>query len=129
MANRQDAKGRSKREARHLRLYGWLTDTVAWQSLDCVARCVYCQVATRYTGSNNGAIGCSVRDIAKELHVGKSTAMAALGTLVERGFIVREQRGHLARERVASLWRLTEHRCDLTGALPTKEFTRWRPEI
>lgn len=64
------------KEPRHVRLYHWLTDTEAWRDLDCVARCVYLQLARRYGGpdSNNGRIPYSLTEIADDLGVSKPAA-------------------------------------------------------
>jgi len=32
------------------------------------------------------------------------------------------------KHRLATEWRLTEFNCDVTHALPTKDFARWSPE-
>ncbi len=127
---RHDAKGRSNREARHVRLYHWLMDTPAWASLDCVARCVYVELARRYGGEDatgkgcNGHIPCSLLELAKALHVSKATAMRALDKLEVRGFIVMTKQGAFnVKMRHSTEWRLTEFPC--AGELATKDFARW----
>ena len=128
---RAQLKGRSEKASRHVRLYHYVLKSPAWQSLSANARCVYIEMATRYAGdgSNNGRLPYAVRDAVKTLHIGKSTAARALFDLQQRGFIVSTTKGGFSlKERHATEWRLTEFPCDVTHALPTKEFMRW-PEI
>ncbi len=71
-----------------------------------------------------------VREAANSLHIGKSTAADALEVLQQRGFVVPITKGAFSRKvRHATEWRLTEFPCDVTHALPSKEFARWSPEI
>jgi len=123
------AKRMKDKEPRHVRLYHWLTDSEAWRDLDTVARCVYLQLARRYGGpdSNNGRIPCSLLELADELTISKQTAMRALDKLQDHGFIIMVKQGAFRlKHRHATEWRLTEFRCDVTGAMATKEFARWR---
>jgi hypothetical protein len=117
------------KEARHVRLYHWLLGTDAWQDLNPIARCAYVELARRYAGlgSNNGRLPCSVREIADNLNVGKSTAQRALTSLQAHGFIVLVKAGGFnMKHRHASEWRLTEFKDDVTGELATKDFARWK---
>ncbi len=78
-------------------------------------------------GSNNGRIPYSLREAATDLHVSKATAMRALQRLQDHGFVVLMKRGHFDfKLKHAAEWRLTEFACDVTGELPTKDFTRWK---
>lgn len=122
-------KGRSKGEPRHVRLYHYLMRTDAWKELDCVARSAYVELASRYggPGSNNGRIPYSLREMAEALKVSKMTAQRAMKRLQDHGFIVEEKHGAFSvKLRHASEWRLTEFVSDVTGELPTKDFTRWK---
>lgn len=115
---------------RHVRLYHYLMQTEAWKSLGALERSIYVEMAARYAGdgSNNGRIGYSVREAAATFRVGKSSAARALAVLQDRGFIVARVKGAFSlKVRHSTEWRLTEFGCDLTGALPTKEFARWSP--
>lgn len=128
MTRKPNGTGRSKGEARHVRLYHWLMATAAWRSLDPVARTAYVELAALYNGSNNGSIVWSVRDAAQTLLVSPATVTRALQRLEERGFIVREKQGAFSRKvRHAAEWRLTEFNSDLSGELATKDFARWQP--
>ena len=127
--NSADRTGRSKKPARHVRLYYWLMQTAAWKSLSGNQRAIYIEMASRYDGSNNGRIVYSVREAAQALHIGKATAARDLIVLEERGFIVVMVRGAFnVKLKLATEWRLTEFNCDVTGTLPTKEFAKWSPQ-
>jgi hypothetical protein len=126
MSRSTDRTGRSKKAARHVRLYHWMMATPAWKSLTGNQRALYVEIAARYDGSNNGRIPYSVREAAQALHIGKATAARDLIVLGERGFIVVMARGAFnVKLKLATEWRLTEFNCDVTGALPTKEFAKW----
>ena len=128
---RSRKKGGSGKEARHIRLYHLMMKTPAWQSLSCVARCVYLEIEKRYggLGSNNGKIHYSVRDGQTALHVCKTSIAKALKELQERGFIVCMIPGGFNRKnRRASEWRLTSHPSDISSDFSTNEFMRWQPE-
>jgi hypothetical protein len=121
---------RKAKTLRHVRLYHYLMQTEAWKSLGALERSIYVEMAARYAGdgSNNGRIGYSIRNAAATFRVGKSSAARALAVLQDRGFIVARIKGAFSlKVRHSTEWRLTEFGCDLTGALPTKEFTRWSP--
>jgi hypothetical protein len=129
--NRIRKNGRSSKEARHVRLYHTFMKSEAWKSLNVYARAIYVEISARYggPGSNNGRIPYSVRDAAKSLKIGKSTAAAALLQLQDRGFIVEVTKGGFnVKVRRATEWRLTEHGCDTTDALPTRDYQNWSPE-
>src|SRR5882757_3514623 len=125
------ARRRKIKMLRHVRLYHYLMHTQAWQSLRALERSIYIEIAARYAGdgSNNGRIGYSIREAAFTFKVGKSSAARALEALQDRGCIVARKKGAFSlKSRHSTEWRLTEFGCDLTGALPTKEFARWLPE-
>jgi hypothetical protein len=116
---------------RHVRIHHYMMATPAWQSLGCVERAMYVDIAARYAGlgSNNGRIGYSVRDAAATLHIGTSTAKRAMDALEGRGFIVAMKRGAFSlKKRHATEWRLTEFASDVSGDFATKEFMRWTPD-
>jgi DNA-binding transcriptional MocR family regulator len=103
--------------------------TPAWKSLSGNQRALYVEIAARYDGSNNGRIPYSVREAAQALHIGKATAAREMIVLEERGFIVAMMRGAFnVKLKLATEWRLTEFNCDVTGALPTKDFAKWSPK-
>ena len=117
------AKQPKEKQDRYIRLHHYLPKTSAWLGLSAGARAVYVQVAFRYNGSNNGRIAYSVRDAAAECRLNKNTVSRTFKELTDGGFIEETRHGALSRKtRVASEWRLTEYRCDLTGSLPSKLF-------
>jgi DNA-binding transcriptional MocR family regulator len=126
-------KGRHRRDApqgRYVTLREYVLVTAAWQSLDCVARCLYVEIATRYRGpnSNNGKIPYSVREAATALRISKDTANRALRDLQDRGFLIAtKDSGFNLKGRASREWILTEFSDDRSGkhVEPTKEFTRW----
>jgi DNA-binding transcriptional regulator YhcF (GntR family) len=124
------SKRRKERDPtqRYVSLTHWMMRTSAWRNLDCVSRAAYVEIKSRYAGpgTNNGKIPFSLREMAEALNVSKMTAMRALEKLQERGFIIQTKRGAFSfKVRHATEWRLTEHPCDVTGELPTKQFARW----
>jgi DNA-binding transcriptional regulator YhcF (GntR family) len=126
---RTNRTGRSDKAARHVRLYHWLTNSAAWHDLKALERAIYCEIAKRYAGpgSNNGRIPYSVREAAAEFKVGPATALRALKSLQDHGFIVKVFKGAFSlKKRHATEWRLTEFSCDVTDALATKDFMRWQ---
>ena len=121
--SRQWLSSAKEKQDRYIRLHHYLPKTSAWLGLSAAARAVYVQIAFRYNGANNGRIAYSVRDAAAECRLNKDTASRAFKELVDGGFIEETRHGGLSRKtRVASEWRLTEYRCDLTGTLSTKPF-------
>lgn len=131
MVNRQNKKGRSKGNlCDFVAIERYIMRSFAWRSLTPVARAVYQEVGFHYSGDNNGRIVISVRGIAASLGISKDTAARALRDLEERGFIETTKRGAFSlKQRHASEFRMTAFKCDTTGALPSKKFMRWQPEI
>jgi hypothetical protein len=126
LSKKPNRTGRGGKEARHVRLHHWMTDSAAWHDLSVVARAIYPEIAKRYNGSNNGQISYSAREAADELHISKTTAWESIKTLTDHGFIVEVKKGAFSRKnRHATEWRLTEFPCDVTHEISTKDFMRW----
>jgi hypothetical protein len=128
---RSKKTGRSDKEPRHVRLYHTFLKTEAWKSLSVYSRAIYVEISARYggPGSNNGRIPYAVRDAAKSLKIGKTTAATALEQLQDRGFIVEVTKGGFnVKTKLATEWRLTEFSCDITDALPTRDYAQWSPQ-
>jgi hypothetical protein len=107
--------------------------SAAWQALDGNGRALYVELARRYRGpnSNNGKIPCGVREAAKALNVGRSTAQRCFGRLIEVGFIkVSKRSGFSMKGRVSTEWLLTEFPDDTARVFTpaTKEFMKWTPD-
>jgi hypothetical protein len=111
------------RKDRYFQIHHYMMKTDAWSALSVAARAIYLQIGFRYDGSNNGKITFSVRDAAAECNLNKDTAGRAFKELVDRGFIEETRHGGISKKtRLASEWRLTAFKCDLTGALKTCTF-------
>jgi IclR helix-turn-helix domain len=107
----------------------YLLQSLAWRTLKPVPRAAFVELVDIYNGVNNGWLGMSVRNLATAINVSRATAARALQELTERGFIEQTRRSAFScKVRLPSEWRLTLHRCDRSGELPSKAFTRWRPE-
>lgn len=122
MSSKYKRKGKRK----FIMIDGYVKRSAAWSSLSPNARAVYLELKWRYDGMNNGRIGLGERELSTELHIGRDTARRALNELIEKGFLKKAKAsGFSVKHRAATEWLLTEYPCDVTGELPTKEFTRW----
>ncbi|WP_018688709.1 helix-turn-helix domain-containing protein [Ahrensia kielensis] len=122
--------GQKKKSSGHfIMLDKWLIDSTAWKSLDPSERATYLEFKRRYYGTNNGELALSVRTVADEIHVGKSTASRCIQTLLERGFIelVKASSFH-NKVRMAAEYRLTECFCNKTNKPASKAFMKWTKE-
>jgi DNA-binding transcriptional MocR family regulator len=125
-------RGPRERGPRHIRLLEFMLDSMAWQSLDPVARALYVELSRRYRGlnSNNGKIPYSVREAATALNVSRNTAARAFHHLGERGFIVAKKRsGFNVKGRTSTEWLLTEFPDNTLSSVntATKTFMSWTP--
>ncbi|MBU4529765.1 MAG: hypothetical protein KUA43_08810 [Hoeflea sp.] len=115
-----------KGKGKFIMLDGYVKRSAAWKDLTPNDRCAYLEVKWRFDGVNNGRIGLGCRELAEELGCSKMTALRSLENLQQKGFISKAKAsGFNRKDRVTAEWRLTEYPCDVTGELPTKEFTRW----
>lgn len=120
---RHNKTGRSKTAARFVMIEEYILRSDAWRDATLYARCALIELMRRYNGKNNGSIAISIRDLAGLLSCQKSRAARALLELEELGFIETKRIGGFAvRNRKASEYLLTMHRCDLTGHVPVKAF-------
>lgn len=123
---KHDASGRTVGAGGHVRLHFWLLASPAWASLSCEARALLVELYALYRGHNNGDVFLSIREGARRIGASKSTASRAFDQLCERGFIRPNVQGAFSRKvRHATTWVLTEF--EYRGALPSKDFARWRP--
>lgn len=125
-----DQKGRSKKDASHVRFYQFELDTVAFRSLSVGPRALLIELKSLYNGSNNGELFMSVREAARRLNVGRGTASEYLDDLQDRGFIRPKVEAGFdwktaARARKATCWILTEYATE--DAAPTRDFQHWTP--
>lgn len=118
-----------RREGHFVMLHAVLLNSLAYRSLSCPARALLVEIALAYNGRNNGTIGLSVRRAAGRCNIAAGTAKCAFEDLQEHGLIECVTKGGFNRKtRHASEWRLTFHKCDVTGDLPSKAFNNWGKE-
>jgi predicted transcriptional regulator len=121
-----DARGRSKRKPRYVRLHHWVMDCNAYKALNTVERCALVEIHKRYNGANNGYIHISNREIAERLNVSKNTAGRAIKNLVKLGFVDVTLKGSFSQKTPqATEYRLTEFSCDRSNHEAKKTFMRW----
>lgn len=123
------SKWKRKGGSKFIMIDGHVMRSAAWKALLPAERVAYEEIKWRYDGTNNGRIGLGCRELAELLHAkSKDTASRALAALQEKGFIAKAKPSAFSvKTRVATEWRLTEYRDDVTGELPTKDYTRWSP--
>jgi biotin operon repressor len=130
MARKHDSTGRSRRKlSPFIAIERYLLNSPAWTTLSLPGRCAIVELLKVYDGSNNGRLAMSARMLAPKLTISRATATRTLQDLQERGFIEAVREGGFnmkSGERRATEWRLTLHRCDVTGAPPAKTFMRWQ---
>jgi DNA-binding MarR family transcriptional regulator len=124
MASKFKRKGKGK----FIMIEAYVKRSAGWKALTPIERSAYIEVKWRYDGLNNGRIGLGCRELADELNMGRDTAVRALNGLQEKGFIAKVKASAFnVKNRTATEWRLTEHKCDVTGEFATKDFLRWQP--
>jgi hypothetical protein len=127
---KQDKKGRSKGSlGSFIAVERYIMQSIAFRSLTANARAAYLEVCFGYDGANNGRIILSSQMLADRINRNKSTAARALNELERLGFVeCRSRGGFNCKLPHASEWRLTAHKCDATGELPSKNFMQWKPQ-
>jgi hypothetical protein len=130
MSAKKSGLGRSKRDAKHIRIYWWCFKSPAYRSLSCYARCVLEELLFVYNGQNNGSIPGSVRFLKERLNAGTDQVRRALAELVEKGFVRATLKGGFnhktgARKGEATTWHVTLL-AGPNGELATKDFMRWQ---
>lgn len=132
---RIDKTGRTVKRPKFALINHDTMDSPAWKSLGAVERATLLMIYNRHDGSNNGKIALSVREVAIELSIGKSTAAKAFDELQRCGFIRaaikssfdwKVESGEF--EGRSTRWRLTE---EPTGPKEkrisaTRDFVSWR---
>ena len=119
MASKFKRKGKGK----FIMIEAYVKRSAGWKALTPIERSAYIEVKWRYDGLNNGRIGLGCRELADELNMGRDTAVRALNGLQEKGFIAKVKASAFnVKNRTATEWRLTEHKCDVTGEFATKDF-------
>lgn len=120
---------RSNSCGRFVQLPHFLLHSAAWLSLTPNERIVYILVLQHYDGRNNGYIGLGARRAAALGKMNKDTASRCFRRLVEVGLLeVAQPSAFNQNDCQATEWRLTSHKCDRTGALPSRAYMRWTPD-
>jgi Fic family protein len=125
-SSRTNQKGRTINQERFIRLNHSLLNTPAWNALTPQERSVLIETMRQFNGSNNGRIGLSSRQAAKECNINKDTANRAFKRLVELGFLKRTSEGSFHYKiRHSPTWEVTEF--VVGNKAPTKEYRNWVP--
>jgi hypothetical protein len=122
-----NAKGRNKHTP-YINLHRGITNSAAWESLDCVGRCLLIAIWACHNGQNNGQIGFGHRQARRELRVGNNKVQKAFHDLKDRGFIIACSLSSFdwksgAGTGKATEWELTAEPCD--GNPPKNSFRTW----
>lgn len=129
MPRKHSSKGRSKSGGRFVALPHFLMETPAWRSLPAYERAALIEVAMIYDGTNNGYLDMGVRRLAERLNVSPNKASGCLRELVRRGFLeVTEASAFSRKDRTATSFRITHHRCDRTHQPGSRAYQHWSPE-
>ncbi|MEM8631095.1 MAG: helix-turn-helix domain-containing protein [Pseudomonadota bacterium] len=129
MGRRRSNNGKRPQEGQYVQLPYAMLRSLAWRSLSGTAMKVWCELHSRFNGSNNGQLFLSLNEASKTLGLGKSTVQRAFEDLQEKGFIVLEREGSWY-HRQAHEWRLTTkstHTRDGT-ITATNDWRSWQPE-
>ncbi|WP_051540706.1 hypothetical protein [Ahrensia sp. 13_GOM-1096m] len=118
-------KGRSK----FIMLEKWFYQSEAWAAALPSEKAAYLIFKDIYIGTNNGDLDITIRQMADAINVGKNVANKAINGLIEKGFLeVTKRSSFHVKNRTATLYRLTEYACDVSGNPATKAFMKWRCE-
>ncbi|WP_421695014.1 hypothetical protein [Aestuariivirga sp.] len=129
MSRKHNRTGRTRHAARFVMLEHYLLNSPAWRSLSLAARLAFIEMARLFVPGRNGRLAMSGRMLAEALPISRATAARALQELTARGFIEAVKPGGFnmkAGEGRATEWRLTLHKCDVTGERPSRAFMRWQ---
>ena len=108
-----------------VQLFNYVVDSPAFIGLSTTAQAALVHGCRKYDGTNNGQIAISARWLGERLGMSSPTASRALLELEDAGFIAVTRIGSFTRKnRLASEYRLTFHKCDATGGVATKEFSQ-----
>ena len=115
--------------SRFVQLHHRLLNSHAWHMLTPLQRAAYIEIAQLYDGKNNGRIAVSARRLAGLIPCSKNADL--LRTLEDAGFIDTIKVGKYTKkeeERLASEYRLTDFKCDVTHEAPSRRYNpqhRW----
>ena len=124
LSRKAKKRGQIEETCRFVKLRHYMLNHPAWLALKPPTIKVYLDLHSYFNGHNNGQIQYSLNHGAKRLSLGKHTVKAALGQLIDHGFIVCTKRGYFT-GRQASTWRLTTETA--VGFPATNEWKRFQP--
>ena len=124
---RHNKTGRSKGDAKHVRLYEFMERTDAWKNLSGNAAKAWLTIGLMHTGFNNGKIAISCRELGRRIGVHHTTAASAIRELVNAGFLRKTKSSDFGKKRLAAEYRLTHILNDITGERATRDFMRGLP--
>ena len=125
-ATQKKMRGRKSGKRQFVMIYRNVKRSAAYHRLSVYGRAALTEILDRYTGCNNGMIGLGVRELAYELRCSQNAAGRALRELDDAKLAHPVTVG-VWRGRRATEWRLTFHRCDKTGELPTTQWDQRTP--
>lgn len=115
--------GRTKTES-YVKLHRGVTNSEAWKSLTCEARCVLLEIWARHNGQNNGELPYSHREAREALHIGAGKVAAAFRHLQDRGFIILRTKGSFDwKAHRATEWEITTESYD--GETAKRLYRGW----
>ncbi|CAN5325777.1 hypothetical protein BH10PSE12_BH10PSE12_01820 [soil metagenome] len=126
-------KGRTKADARHIRLYHSFTASTAWQDLSGNAVKLLIELLRLDKGEDNGRLFLSIRD-AQRIGVHRNTVVRLYRELEDHGFIRPTSLGHFkVKGGPATEWRVTWKPVitdrDQPNIPPTRDFENWEAPI
>lgn len=108
----------------YIKLHRGVTDSEAWKSLSCEARCVVLEVWARHNGQNNGRIVLSHREVRQALHIAPRRVVRAFREAVDRGFLIERSKGSFnCKVARATEWEITTEECD--DKTPKAPYRDW----
>jgi len=111
-------------------LPNFMLDSPAWKSLRTSSQSTYIAIARLYNGTNNGSLAISNRMLADRIPYSRATAKRSVDELVEKGFIEIVTSGSFdCKLKLATEYRLTIYKCDVTKDLPSKAFMKSKPKF
>ena len=119
-------KGRSKHGG-FVKIDSYIFRSEAWKEMTPREVMIWLLLCSRYNGRNNGRIGLSIRDAAKQGKMSQGTASKSIKKLIELGFIKKTFEGSFSqKQNFASEFALTHQK--VGDASATKEFASWKPK-
>ncbi len=125
MARKHNRTGRSKGDAKHVRLHEYMARTPAWRELSGNAVKAWLEINLVFNGANNGMLAVSARLLGERIGLSHTAAARAIRELENVGFLRCVKASSFSQKRLAAEYRLTHLPCNVTGASATKEYLRW----